>query len=61
MKKAEAKDDSTLVEDLIKAVLPSTWYNDSIDMYIELPMHLLFLGITKTVIYVTKKAIIKMP
>ena len=40
------------IEDAIESVVPSTWYTDDIDTHIELPMHLIFLGVTKTVGFV---------
>ena len=43
------------IEDAIKSVVPSTWYTDDIDMHTEFPMHLIFLGVTKTVGFVLKK------
>ena len=43
------------INNIIKSILLSLWYTDTINIYIELFMYLIFLGVIKTIGFVLKK------
>ena len=53
------KENNSIDVEEVKTILPSTWFSatDHVKMFIETPMHLIFLGVTKTLGFVLKKII----